>query len=55
MLCLCGNCTKANYARPQFVDDICLEIEGGRHPVVEAQIENFIANDCRLSPRGGCC
>ena len=22
----------------------------GRHPVVEAQIESFIANDCRLSP-----
>ena len=30
--------------------EICIEIEGGRHPVVEAQIENFIANDCRLSP-----
>ncbi|HEX9396442.1 MAG TPA: DNA mismatch repair protein MutS [Burkholderiales bacterium] len=41
---------KRNYARPQFVPDICIEIEGGRHPVVEAQIENFIANDCRLSP-----
>jgi DNA mismatch repair protein MutS len=41
---------KGNYVRPQFVDDIRLEIEGGRHPVVEAQIENFIANDCRLSP-----
>jgi DNA mismatch repair protein MutS len=32
------------------VDDIRLEIEDGRHPVVEAQIENFIANDTRLSP-----
>jgi DNA mismatch repair protein MutS len=39
-----------NYARPQFTDDIGIEIEAGRHPVVEAQIENFIANDCRLSP-----
>ena len=42
--------TRRNYVRPQFVDDIRLEIEGGRHPVVEAQIENFIANDARLSP-----
>jgi len=42
--------TKRNYVRPQFVDDVRLEIEGGRHPVVEAQIENFIANDARLSP-----
>jgi len=41
---------RRNYARPQFRDDICIEIEAGRHAVVEAQIENFIANDCRLSP-----
>ena len=41
---------KRNYVRPQFVDDVRLKIEGGRHPVVEAQIENFIANDARLSP-----
>jgi DNA mismatch repair protein MutS len=41
---------RRNYARPQFTDDICIEIEAGRHAVVEAQIENFIANDCRLSP-----
>ena len=37
----------------------CLEVEGGRHPVVEAALaeanrkgggERFVANDCRLSP-----
>jgi DNA mismatch repair protein MutS len=39
-----------NYVRPVFSDSIELQIEGGRHPVVEAQIESFIANDCRLSP-----
>ena len=39
-----------NYVRPRFVAERGIEIEGGRHPVVEAQIENFIANDCRLSP-----
>ncbi len=27
-----------------------LEIEGGRHAVVEGQVEHFIANDCRLAP-----
>jgi DNA mismatch repair protein MutS len=41
---------RRNYARPTFREEICIEIEGGRHPVVEGQIENFIANDCRLSP-----
>jgi DNA mismatch repair protein MutS len=45
-----GTSAKRNYVRPQFVDDIRVEIDAGRHPVVEAQIENFIANDCRLSP-----
>src|SRR5688572_11527131 len=50
---LCGfaaSAARRGYARPQFVDELVLEIEGGRHPVVEAQIEHFIANDCRLAP-----
>jgi len=41
---------KKNFAKPQFTDDIQITIEGGRHPVVEAQIESFIGNDCRLAP-----
>ncbi|HXI35613.1 MAG TPA: DNA mismatch repair protein MutS, partial [Burkholderiales bacterium] len=48
--CFASLSTKRNYVRPQFVDDIRLEIDGGRHPVVEAQIDHFIANDSRLSP-----
>ncbi|MGH8721018.1 MAG: DNA mismatch repair protein MutS, partial [Burkholderiales bacterium] len=38
-----------SYCRPQFVEDVRFEIEGGRHPVVEGQVERFIANDARLS------
>jgi len=38
------------YCRPEFVDDIRVEIEAGRHPVVEGQVERFIANDARLAP-----
>jgi DNA mismatch repair protein MutS len=45
---------KRNYVRPHFVDEQVIEIEGGRHPVVEGQMEQmsdpFIANDCRLAP-----
>jgi DNA mismatch repair protein MutS len=26
-----------------------VEIEGGRHPVVEAQVDQFVANDCTMS------
>ena len=39
-----------NYTRPQFADESLIEIVAGRHAVVEAQIESFVPNDCRLSP-----
>jgi DNA mismatch repair protein MutS len=38
-----------NFCAPQFVDEPVLQITAGRHPVVEAQVEQFIANDCKLS------
>jgi len=34
-----------NFSAPQFVDEPVLKIRSGRHPVVEAQVEQFIAND----------
>jgi DNA mismatch repair protein MutS len=42
-----------HWCRPQFVRTPCLDIEGGRHPVVEARLQEtgggpFMANDCRL-------
>jgi DNA mismatch repair protein MutS len=39
-----------SYCRPEFVDDIRVEIDAGRHPVVEGQVERFIANGTRLAP-----
>jgi DNA mismatch repair protein MutS len=38
-----------NWCAPQLVADPCLSIVEGRHPVVENQIERFIANDCKLN------
>ena len=46
----CSIAAKRSYVPPAFTDDIRIEIESGRHPVVEAQIDNFIANDCRMAP-----
>ena len=40
-----------DYCRPEFVEHPCLEIRGGRHPVVERQVDSFIANDLDLSPK----
>ncbi|WP_374406850.1 DNA mismatch repair protein MutS [Pelagerythrobacter sp.] len=52
-----GNAERAaegDWARPEIVEDRCLEIAGGRHPVVEAALakagERFVANDCTLAP-----
>ncbi|RZK02629.1 MAG: DNA mismatch repair protein MutS [Novosphingobium sp.] len=45
---------EGGWTRPEIVDHPCIEIAGGRHPVVEAALalkgERFVANDCRLAP-----
>jgi DNA mismatch repair protein MutS len=50
LACFAATAAARGYCRPVFVEDTLLEIEAGRHPVVEAQLERFIANDARLSP-----
>jgi DNA mismatch repair protein MutS len=37
-----------DYVVPVFTDEAVIEIKAGRHPVVERQVEDFIANDLRL-------
>ncbi|GGC31027.1 DNA mismatch repair protein MutS [Novosphingobium marinum] len=43
---------EGGWCRPDIVEEPCLEIDGGRHPVVEAALagsgDRFVANDCRL-------
>ncbi len=45
---------EGGWARPVISESAVLEIEGGRHPVVEAALarvgERFVANDCALGP-----
>ncbi|SCY01581.1 DNA mismatch repair protein MutS [Nitrosospira sp. Nsp13] len=41
-----------DYVAPVFTRDAMIEIEAGRHPVVENQVENFIANDVQLGAFG---
>lgn len=42
-----------NYCRPEIDTSLAFEIEGGRHPVVEANVKleghPFVANDCDLT------
>jgi DNA mismatch repair protein MutS len=51
---LAERAAESNWCHPVFVAHPCLEIQGGRHPVVESALaksgDRFIANDCTLSP-----
>jgi len=44
-----GHAAQSGYCAPEFTDEQLIEIEAGRHPVVERQVEHFIANGARLS------
>ncbi|HEU4968408.1 DNA mismatch repair protein MutS [Sphingomonas sp.] len=50
---LAERAVEGGWCRPVLVEHPCLEIEDGRHPVVEAAVAKtgarFVANDCRLS------
>ena len=50
LCCFSRVAAQRGYCRPVFSEAIGIEIEAGRHPVVESRIEQFISNDCRLSP-----
>jgi DNA mismatch repair protein MutS len=45
---------ESGWCKPCFAELPCLEIEGGRHPVVESALaksgDRFISNDCKLAP-----
>lgn len=48
---LCALAERAGTLRwsaPELVDTPVIAITQGRHPVVESQVEQFIANDCKL-------
>ena len=50
LCCFSEIASKRNYCRPELVGETTVEIEAGRHPVVESIVDPFIANGCRLSP-----
>ncbi len=49
LVALASHALRHGWCAPALVDAPCLNIVEGRHPVVENQIERFIANDCRFS------
>lgn len=49
LVALADHAVRHHWCAPLLVDAPNIQIEQGRHPVVENQIERFIANDCSLS------
>jgi DNA mismatch repair protein MutS len=49
LVALAIHAKRHDWCAPQLVAEPLLAIEQGRHPVVENQIERFIANDCEFS------
>lgn len=49
LVALADHALRNNWCAPQLVPEPAILIEQGRHPVVETQIERFIANDCELT------
>jgi DNA mismatch repair protein MutS len=49
LMALASHSLRHAWCAPQLVEEPALEIEQGRHPVVESTIERFIANDCSLN------
>jgi len=47
---LARHARRARWAAPEFAATPGIEIRGARHPVVEDQLEQFVANDCLLRP-----
>ncbi len=45
---LAEHALRNNWCAPNLVAEPCINIVEGRHPVVENQIERFIANDCKF-------
>jgi len=48
LACLAERAHALDLVAPELCDEPVLEIEAGRHPVVQAQVRDFIANDTRL-------
>lgn len=40
-----------DYTIPVFTSEAVIKIQGGRHPIVENQVDNFVANDVELDDK----
>ncbi|WP_432720629.1 DNA mismatch repair protein MutS [Jeongeupia wiesaeckerbachi] len=50
LACFAAHAQARGYVAPVFVDEVRIDIDAGRHPVVEAQIDDFIPNGVAFGP-----
>ena len=52
VFCSLAQCAaERGYTRPEFIEESCVDIQDGRHPVMEAILRaNFVPNDLRFDP-----
>lgn len=50
LACFAERARALNYVQPQFRAEICLDIQYGRHPVVESIAQPYVANNVALNP-----
>ncbi|MCC6533643.1 MAG: DNA mismatch repair protein MutS [Burkholderiales bacterium] len=50
LACLAERAAALDYVRPQLCEQPLIEIDAGRHPVVERQVRGYVANDTRFGP-----
>jgi len=46
--CFAERAASLDFVRPELCEQSLIEIDGGRHPVVEQQVRDYVANDTRL-------
>jgi len=49
LACFAERAIALDWTMPELRDDSVLEIDAGRHPVVEEQVQDYIANDTRFA------
>lgn len=53
LLSLSTVASQPNYVKPDYTDDICIEVKEGRHPMVEQMlIDAYVPNDINLRSNG---
>lgn len=53
LLSLATVAQQPNYVKPEFTDEICIQVEEGRHPMVEQMlIDTYVPNDINLRSNG---